>query len=127
MKLMFKKKIFKMKTTPSNLKSYHLLTLFYWFMEGNLEEIWDDDSFEAFENNLKNLLLFVADQVYEEKIPHYFIRTLNLANLIKSPSRQLAIVNLTDPPKENDEEIKPSMQEVSLSIMKMVKEKTFSR
>ena len=120
-----------MKITPSNLKSYHLLTLFYWFMEENPEEIWDDKSFGAFEENLKNLLIFVADKIYEENIPHYFIRTLNLANLLKpSPSPTATSLDLTADPgsfKENIKLIKPSMQEVSRFIMKLTKEKHFSR
>ena len=79
MKLIFKKHINIKK--PSILKSYHLLTLFLWFMEQTEEKYWKDDSFTAFENNLKEMLLYVADKIAAKNVPHYFIRKLNLVNL----------------------------------------------
>ena len=73
------KKVIKNKV-PSILKSYHLLTLFYWFMELDAKvSSWDDDSVEAFVRNLEAFTLFVIDHLRNKNIPHYFISTVNIA------------------------------------------------
>ena len=78
LKLIFKK-IIKNKV-PSILKSYHLLTLFFWFMELDRKVLsWDNDSVEAFVRNLEALMMFVSDRLRKGDIPHYFISTVNLA------------------------------------------------
>ena len=66
------KKIIKNKV-PSILKSYHLLTLFFWFMELDAKvSSWDDDSVEAFVRNLEAFTLFVIDRLRNKNIPHYY-------------------------------------------------------
>ena len=80
LKLIFKK-IIKNKV-PSILKSYHLLTLFFWFMELDAKvSSWDDDSVEAFVRNLEALMMFVCDRLRNKNIPHYFISTVNIASV----------------------------------------------
>ena len=79
------KKLIKNKV-PSILKSYHLLTLFFWFMELDRGvSSWDNNSIEAFVRNLEALMMFVSDRLRKSDIPHYFISTVNLA-MVKSPS-----------------------------------------
>ena len=76
----------------TGLKSYHMLTSFLWFMEGNHPSIWEDDTEEAFCNNLGELLKFVNQQLKRHKISHYFIRNMNLIkDLIKTD-----LQNVTD-------------------------------
>ena len=83
LKLIFKKLI--KNKVPSTLKSYHLLTLFFWFMELDRGvSSWDNNSVEAFVRNLEALMMFVSDRLRKSDIPHYFIRTVNLA-MVKSP------------------------------------------
>ena len=77
LKLIFKK--FIKKKVPSALKSYHLLTLFFWFMELDRRvSSWENNSVEAFVTNLKALMLFVSHRLSIGDIPHYFISTVNL-------------------------------------------------
>ena len=52
--------------------------MFLWFVERKKEKYWQDDSFAIFENNLKELILHVAEKIEAKNIPHYFIRKLNL-------------------------------------------------
>ena len=61
------------------LKSYHLLTLFFWFLE---EKDVSDWCRVHFANNLRELLQFVLDRLKLQSIPHYFIRSANLAGEI---------------------------------------------
>ena len=77
LKLIFKR-IIKNKV-PSSLKSYHLLTLFLWFMESYPPPSWEDNSVEAFVKNLEALMLFVSLRLRKGDISHYFIRSVNLA------------------------------------------------
>ena len=80
LKLIFKK--FIKKKVPSVLKSYHLLTLFFWFLEKGKEVLsWDNNSTEAFVSNLEALALFVIDRLRNNNIPHYFISTVNIASV----------------------------------------------
>ena len=55
----------------AGLKSYHLLTLFFWFLEGKDQKIWNT---QKFVKNIRELLHFVSQKLREESIPHYFIR-----------------------------------------------------
>ena len=76
LKIIFKKYIkTKMET---GLKSYHMLTLFFWFMESNQPSTWEDDSEEAFCQNLSELLGFLNKQIRRHMILHYFMRKINL-------------------------------------------------
>ena len=80
LKLIFKK--FIKKNVPSVLKSYHLLTLFFWFLElGKEVSAWDNNSTEAFVRNLEAFTLFVSDRLRNMNIPHYFISTVNIASV----------------------------------------------
>ena len=80
LKLIFKKYI--KKKVPSVLKSYHLLTLFFWFLEQDRKiKSWDDNSAEAFVENLEVFMLFVIERLRKKDIPHYFISTVNIARV----------------------------------------------
>ena len=65
------------------LKSYHMLTLFLWFMESRPVHSWDEDSDQSLELNLRALLTSVSLRLENSEIPHYFIRSVNLAKWTK--------------------------------------------
>ncbi len=111
LKLIFKKII--KGQVPSSLKSYHLLTLFFWFMELDRKvSSWDINSVEAFVRNLRALMMFVSDRLRKGDIPHYFISTVNLAMVVSIPS--------------DDQKIKHySLSEVADYIEDLVKSKKF--
>ena len=69
---------------PSVLKSYHLLTVFLWFMESKPTSFWEETQEENnFEANLKELFLFLCEHLDKNEIRHYFIKSLNLVeNLV---------------------------------------------
>ena len=77
------KHIFKkyLHTINSGLKSYHLLTLFLRFMESQGSSMWTMPSI-PFSSKLTSLVRFVADHLQLDFIPHYFIRTINLVNIM---------------------------------------------
>eukprot|EP00092_Neocalanus_flemingeri_P039908 GFUD01043466.1.p1 GENE.GFUD01043466.1~~GFUD01043466.1.p1 ORF type:complete len:837 (+),score=156.43 GFUD01043466.1:125-2635(+) len=77
------KHIFKkyLVSSFSGLKSYHMLTLFFWFME-------DGNHSAAFDTMLRSLLQFVAKYLRCEYIPHYFIRSINLVTVMKVDSNK---------------------------------------
>eukprot|EP00092_Neocalanus_flemingeri_P056623 GFUD01067151.1.p1 GENE.GFUD01067151.1~~GFUD01067151.1.p1 ORF type:complete len:691 (-),score=155.86 GFUD01067151.1:217-2097(-) len=72
------KYIFKrhLKAICKDLKSYHMLTIFLWFMEKENPTKWDDHT--STKHMLALLLLEVAERLDTGSVPHYFIRTLNL-------------------------------------------------
>ena len=76
-KYIFKKYI--KEKFPLVLKSYHILTIFLWFMESRSPTIWKNDGDDSFCENLKDLLLFTSESLSFCEIPHYFIRKINLA------------------------------------------------
>ena len=78
LKIIIKKYI---KTIFSGLKSYHMLTLFLWFMEEQEPHVWGGK--DAFNGNFKCLMKFVAKHLENDDIPHYFIRSLNLVSMMK--------------------------------------------
>ena len=85
-KLMFKKHI--QIESPSILKSYHILTMFLWFMETRSVFVWKNDSQESFEENLRTYLNFLCTMLENKKIPHYFISSINLLeNLLPHDDR----------------------------------------
>ena len=87
LKLIFKKYL---QSICSSLKSYHFLTLFFWFMEQNDPTIWIQTNWSetSFKSILSKLMLFVAEALNTANIPHYFIRSVNLvANMKKDEVR----------------------------------------
>ena len=113
LKLIFKKII--KDQVPSSLKSYHLLTLFFWFMELDRKvSSWENNSVEAFVRNLEALMMFVSDRLRKGDIPHYFISTVNLAMVM--------VVSIPS----DDKKIKHySLSEVADYIEDLVKSKKF--
>ena len=102
MKLIFKKHI--KKEVPSVLKSYHLLTVFLWFMELKPMSFWDENQEgDTFKLRLNELLLFLCEHLDQNEIRHYFIKSLNL------------LENLT-----HDQEKEYSLPIVSKHIKKLV-------
>ena len=64
---------------PSVLKSYHLLTVFLWFMESKPTSFWEENQEDNnFEANLKDLFLSLCEHLDKNEIRHYFIKSLNL-------------------------------------------------
>ena len=76
LKFIFKKYL---KQLNSGLKSYHMLTLFLWFLESKETDFWMENSLKEI---TEELVKYVSSRIRSEEIPHYFIRTINLANLI---------------------------------------------
>jgi hypothetical protein len=94
------KHIFKkhLKSINCGLKSYHMLTLFFWFMEMVDPAMWQqvDKSPPSFSTTMSSLLKFVAESLQTKYIPHYFIRTINLVKIMRAdthmPARPLRAV-----------------------------------
>eukprot|EP00092_Neocalanus_flemingeri_P062339 GFUD01075194.1.p1 GENE.GFUD01075194.1~~GFUD01075194.1.p1 ORF type:complete len:809 (-),score=151.58 GFUD01075194.1:65-2260(-) len=84
------KHIFKkyLKSTYSGLKSYHILTLFFWFMERQDPRLWEENGDFPFNTKLTSLLKFVAESLHRNFIPHYFIRTINLVKVMKVDKKE---------------------------------------
>ena len=76
LKYIFKKYI--KEKFPLVLKSYHILTIFLWFMESRSPTIWKNEGDDSFCENLKDLLLFTSESLSFCEIPHYFIRKIDL-------------------------------------------------
>ena len=76
LKLIFKKHL---KCIFSGLKSYHMLTLFFWFMEEKQPYVWAKQAgYEvSFKTIFSSLLMFVSEALKNGYIPHYFIRYKN--------------------------------------------------
>ena len=62
-----------------------MLTLFFWFMETQDGQMWEGRKGHlfSFKTKFMNLLQFVAESLHREHIPHYFIRSINLVNVMK--------------------------------------------
>ena len=105
LKLIFKKEM--KKRCPSVLKSYHMLTLFLWFMESRPVHSWDEDSDQSFQSNLRALFSFVSLRLENSEIPHYFIRYVNLTKWTKP------------------EEGKKTLEQVSVFIKQMMTKPSF--
>ena len=105
LKLIFKKEI--KERCPSVLKSYHMLTLFLWFMESRPVHSWEEDSDQSCEFNLRALFSFVSLRLENSDIPHYFIRSLNLGKWTKP------------------EKGKKTLQQVSVFIKQMMTNPSF--
>ena len=76
LKFIFKKYV---KQHNSGLKSYHMLTLFLWFLESKETDFWMENSLKEI---IEELVKYVSSRIRSDEIPHYFIRTINLADLI---------------------------------------------
>ena len=109
LKLIFKKWI--KEAVPSYLKSYHMLTMFYWFLETKSPCFWDNESSCSFEVNLRHLLLFVCEKLESCHIEHFFIRSINLIDKI------MALNGKGD--------AKEDMKKVSLFIRSIIEDKKF--
>ena len=72
LKMFFKQKL---KNVCSFLKSYHLKTLFFYFLERKSAEYWKTTSEDAV---LKHLLEMVSGALQVKTCPHYFIHHVNL-------------------------------------------------
>ena len=107
LKLIFKRHL---KPIYSGLKSYHMLTLFFWFMERQDPTHWEDigDFTFSFNTRLTSLLKFVAESLHSDCIPHYFIRTINLVQVMKV-----------------DEKERKALQDVAVTIQKMIEKDNF--
>ena len=79
--------IFKKHLSPleSGLKSYHMLTLFFWFIEQKCVAFRNDENSD-FNENLRMLLKFVLHHLEIKRVPHYFISSINLLNQEKNKS-----------------------------------------
>ena len=56
-----------------------MLTLFLWFLESKETNFWTENSLKEI---IEKLVMHVSSKIGSEEIPHYFIRSINLANLI---------------------------------------------
>eukprot|EP00092_Neocalanus_flemingeri_P064604 GFUD01078426.1.p1 GENE.GFUD01078426.1~~GFUD01078426.1.p1 ORF type:complete len:982 (-),score=180.67 GFUD01078426.1:82-3027(-) len=108
LKFIFKKHL---KSIFSGLKSYHMLTLFFWFMEEEQTDIiWgkEDSCNKSFKSIFLSLMKFVSKALSEGNIPHYFIRSINLVSIMKK-----------------DRKDTKTIADVSKHIMKMVANQNF--
>merc|ERR1712126_516851 len=111
LKLIFKKWI--KESVPSNLKSYHMLTIFYWFMETKSPSFWKNESSCIFEVTLRHLLLYASDKLESGHIEHYFIRTINLVDRI--------------PPLNSAGDVREEMKKTSSYLKTIISDKKFPR
>ena len=73
----------KLKSVCPALRSYHLKTLFYHFLEDTPAEEVEESTTEEL---LQRLLLFIQKHLETRTCPHFFISSINLFDFTTSPS-----------------------------------------
>ena len=74
-KLFYKQKV---KPVFTNIRSYHIKTLFYHFMEGQ-----KDLDIENVEDLVDKFLAFLQERIEKKDCKHFFVNSVNLLKFVK--------------------------------------------
>lgn len=84
-------KMYKDAHRPSEIKTYHVKTVLFWFIETDMVEFENEDEVNAVYNILCKVLHFFRDMLRSRKIPHYFIPEANILSEFEEEDFRIGI------------------------------------